>query len=339
MRDIYEKLKARWGTFGAVFIIVLVFILVLGVAWKIYIWMNPQARLVFQNTVGSGYGMTAPYASEGMMGRTDYGATVESVAPSMPGVVRGKITPPVPIPPVGGSNNIVATSRDIIRQGNISMLVEKAEDTVTSIEKITEAHNGFVDSSNVYEVSEGVKAGSITVRVPNKEFFATIDEIKKVAIKVLREDTSATDVTGAVADLLAQIKNLKATEEQYRQIMNRAGSIEEILQVAQRLSEVRGQIETTQAQLNYLSRQVAMSTISIDFSAEPEVKIFGIVWRPLTVLRQSARALMVDLAGLVDSAIRIVFALPGLIIRLALFIGLIWLVVKVALWGKRKLLR
>ena len=102
---------------------------------------------------------------------------------------------------------------------------------------------------------------------------------------------------------------------------------------------MRGQIETTQAQLNYLSRQVAMSTISIDFSAEPEVKIFGIVWRPLTVLRQSARALMVDLAGLVDSAIRIVFALPGLIIRLALFIGLIWLVVKVALWGKRKLLR
>lgn len=238
-----------------------------------------------------------------------------------------------PMPPIVGkppaSTADLPTEKKIIQNGSLDLLVAKAEVALAAIAEIAKSNEGFVENSNVYEVSEGVKAGSVTVRVPAESFLSTIEEIKTLAVKVKRENTSSEDVTAQYVDLEAQLKNFRAEEAQYQEIMERAVKIQDVLDVASKLAEVRGRIERTQGQLNYLSRQVGMSTISVSLTSEAEVEVFGIIWRPLTVLKQALKNLLNDLAAFVNFLIYFLFKLPVIILRLGFAALIIWILWKI----------
>jgi hypothetical protein len=219
--------------------------------------------------------------------------------------------------------------KKIIKNGSLNLIVNNTEESILKINDIAKSFEGFLENSNVYEVSDGVKSGNITVRVPSKNFTSAMEAFKKVAVKVSNESVSSNDVTAQYVDLEAEVKNYKAEEIQYREIMSKAVKIEDVLNVSAKLAEVRGKIDRTQAQINYLSRQVEMSTISLSLTGESEVKIFGIVWRPFTVLKQSIRNLFADLANLADWIIGFIFRLPVLIIKLVLFVLVIFVAIKV----------
>jgi len=245
-----------------------------------------------------------------------------------------------PMPPIyngtPASTPDLPSDRKVIQNGSLDILVKNADDTAKKITTIAESNDGFTESSNLYEVSDGVKSGSVTVRVPTKNFGAVMEAIKVLATKVKNEGVNSSDVTAQYVDLEAQIKNYRAEEAQYRDIMARAVKIQDVLDVASRLADVRGQIERTQGQLNYLSRQVAMSTIVVSMTAEPEVQVFGIVWRPLTVLKQAFKSLLTDLTGFVDWLIRFVFALPIIILRIVVAALIVWILWIIIVWFKRK---
>ena len=79
-----------------------------------------------------------------------------------------------------------------------------------------------------------------------------------------------------------------------------------------------------------------MSTISISLTSEAEVQVFGITWRPLTVVKQSFKNLLGDLTGIVDWLVWFVFALPGIILKIGIFLVIVWIVVKVCVKIYRK---
>src|SRR3989344_917154 len=241
-------------------------------------------------------------------------------------------TPPASTP-------TLPSDRKVIQNGSLDMLVKNAEDTTEEITAIAESNDGFVESSNIYEVSEGVKSGYVTIRVPESNFTVVIGAIKDLAVKVRNEGFTSSDVTAQYVDLEAQIRNYKAEEAQYRAIMDEAVKIQDVLDVASRLADVRGRIERAQGQLNYLSRQVAMSTITVSMTAEPEVQVFGIVWRPLTVIKQGFKSLLTDLAGFVDWLIRFFFALPIIILRIAFAALILWIIWIIVVAIKRRIWR
>jgi len=235
------------------------------------------------------------------------------------------IPSPGPWPGAPASTPVVPiVDRKIIKNGSLDLLVKQAESATRSISAIAARLDGFTDASNVYEVSDGIKAASVTIRVPADNFNKAFDEIKKLAVKVRYENTSAQDVTAIFTDLDAQLKNYRAEEEQYQEIMKRAVKIEDVLNVASRLADVRGRIERLQGELNLLSRQISMSTISVSLTSEAEVEVFGIVWRPLTVLKQAAKNALSDLAGFVDYLIAGIVRLPVFLLKLAVFVGIIF---------------
>lgn len=202
------------------------------------------------------------------------------------------------------------TQRKVIKNGSLSLLVKEVEGITQQIQTLATDLGGFVSSSQVYEIATDTKYGTVTIRVPANRFDEAVTKIKNLAIKVENEQVNASDVTEQFVDLEAQLKNLRAEEEQYLVIMKRAATVEDTLRVAQRLSDVRGRIESIQGQLQYLSRQVDMSTISVSLNAEADVEIFGIRWRPLFVIKQSFRNMLFGLTGYVDAMIGFVLKLP-----------------------------
>jgi len=209
------------------------------------------------------------------------------------------------------------TQRKIIKNGTLQLLVEKAEETTQEIKSIGKKLNGFVSESRIYEVSQKTKLGNITIRVPADKFDTAMEDIKKLAIKVEKENISAKDVTEEFIDLEARLKNSQAEEKQYLEIMKQAKTVEDTLKVASKLSQVRGQIERIQGQLKYLSDKIDLATISVDLTSEADVELFGLRWRPLFVLKQSFRKMLSSLTGYVDTIIAFAFALPAILLWLA----------------------
>lgn len=228
------------------------------------------------------------------------------------------------------------TQRKVIKTGSLSLLVKKAEDVAGQIRELAARLGGFIADSRIYEVSANVKSGSVVIRVPADRFDEALDGVKKLAVKVERENVSASDVTEQFIDLEAQLKNLRAEEAQYLEIMKRAYTIEDTLKVSERLSSVRGRIEQIQGQLQYLSRQIDMATITVSLTAEADLEVFGLRWRPLFVVKQALRDMLSGLTSYTDALIRFVFRLPVILLWLATILVILFGVWKL---GRRIWLR
>jgi hypothetical protein len=174
------------------------------------------------------------------------------------------------MPPSSGEGFTPTEDRTIVKTGTLAMLVKDTRQAVEKVHQIVRDQQGFVTSSNVYEsdYSQGIIRAEMTLRVPVDKLDATVSEVKKVAEKITTENLSASDRTEQKIDLEAQLKNLRATEEQLLTIMKQAKTVEETLQVQEEISNVRNRIERMQAQLDNLVGDAAMSTLTISMSTK-----------------------------------------------------------------------
>lgn len=253
------------------------------------------------------------------------------------GEKRFSPTPPVPEP--GGSRTIGA-DRSVIQTVSLSLLVAKAEETARAVTDLVLGAGGFVEYVDLREVSEGVKNGSMVVRVPEDRLRPTADTIKGFAIRVEHESLNSQDVTDQIIDLEARLKNLRASETQLRSLLARAGEIKDILEVERELTRTRGEIELYQAQLENVKSRVSYSVISLELTSEPDTKVFGIHWRPLYVAKLALRTTLEDAKNFIDGLILLVVRLPFLLFKLATYLLGLFVVYligrKFYRWGRQK---
>ncbi len=223
---------------------------------------------------------------------------------------------PQPSAPQGADDRPLAelTDKKIIKNGWLTVYVRDAEQAAEAIRNLALSVGGFVSESKIYKSKSGFKSGSVIIRVPADNFEEIMKNVKGLAVEVEGENATSEDVTEQYVDFEAQLRNLRAEETQYLIIMERAYTINDTLQVANRLSSVRDRIERIQGKLQLLSRQIEMSTINITLEADVDVEVFGLRWRPLIVIKQSIRSMMENLSEYVDAMIRFLFQLPVIIL-------------------------
>lgn len=323
------KLK-KYGVYGLAIIGTLA---ILWFVWQflyggpIYIPLSSSYRMQQDEPSKGGFGGDSPVA----LGRPEFDAS----QPYLEETRTGKETSQTPSDVIPEGE---LTQRKVIRNGSLELLIKKAEETAENIKVLAERLEGFVQYSQIYEVTTEIKSGTVTIRVPANKFNEAVSEIKKLAVKVESESVNASDVTEQFVDLEARLKNLRAEEEQYLQILKRAVTVEDTLKVTQYLSSVRSQIEQIQGQLQYLSRQVDMSSITVSLTEEADVEVFGIRWRPLFVIKQSFRNMLTNLTKYADAMIGFIFNIPVLLFWLGTYgVGAL-LVFRVGLWIRNKFL-
>lgn len=236
----------------------------------------------------------------------------------------------------GGASTaeIQAYPKKIIKNATLSFWVQEPEKTIPEIQKIAAEAKGFVSSANVNELENGAKSGYVVVRIPSNKFETVLAELKKLAVRVESEQISSTDVTEEFVDTESRLRNLKATEEQYLKIMKSANKVEDVLKVAEKLSEVRGQIESTQGRLNYLSRQVDMSTITINLSSDKQLT------KPIHNFSKAFHDLFKGIGDYMNAIVYGVVILPVYILwggTVALVLFLLWKGLKaLPIWKSRR---
>jgi len=232
------------------------------------------------------------------------------------------------------SDNGEITEQKVIKIGNLTLVVSRVGDSVSEINSLATSKGGFILSSSIYTSPDETQSGSITLKVPVDKFEETVEDLKKIAKDVQRESLSGQDVTEKYNDLQAQLKNYRAEEEQYLEILKRANTIDETLKVTEKLSLVRGKIERVEGQLKYLESQTDMSTITVTLKEETRIDIPTKEWKPWTTIKNAFRTLVIFLQGLVDVLIWVVIFLgpPALIIWF-----IVWLIMNRIKKKQRKL--
>lgn len=244
-----------------------------------------------------------------------------------------------------GSSSGVANPKDTIferkltQNGALSLAVDRVEDAVTNLVDIAEKLGGRIDSANIDNRGDAMnKRATVIMRVPAVNFSMAMEQAKKIGRKVQYENISTEDVTEQFIDMQARLKNLKAEETQYIEIMQKAINIRDVLQISQRLYSVREQIEQLQGQMNYLSRQVDMSIITVELSSEPDIEATNVIWNPKTVAKEAVQGLIKGLYGFFTVVIYLaIFILPLVILWVAIIILIVWLVWKLLLNIKKRL--
>jgi hypothetical protein len=232
---------------------------------------------------------------------------------------------------VGG----IVTDRLVIKNGTISIIVVDPGKSMETIAAMADEMGGWVVSSNLYKIqtSEGVEIpqANINIRVPEaklNEALAKIKaEVKNPATDIRSENVSGQDVTAEYTDLTSRRNNLERAEAQLQEIMASATKTEDVLNVFNQLTQIRGEIEVIKGQMKYYEESSNFSAINIELISQESIKPITVAgWQPQGVARDAVQALINTFKTLVNILIYLVIlVLPILLVLYGVVRLLIWL--------------
>lgn len=219
--------------------------------------------------------------------------------------------------------------KKVIHTAELSLVVNNVEDASATIRAITVHANGEIDQARIWSLSEKIREGELQIRIPAEALEPALKQIKAVGLRVTNEQLSATDVTRQFADNAARMHSLQAEEQQYLQILKQAKSIRDILDITEKLTDVRTQIEQLQASINVMSHEIAMSLVTIGLSQNTSAGDSLGGWHPLLNARRSFKNMVENLGDWIDAIVSFAIFLPVIALWVFTIGGIVWIAWKV----------
>lgn len=178
------------------------------------------------------------------------------------------------------------------------------------------------------EKAEYLWQNDITARIPADKLDITINALEAVAGSFQIKSVSSADVTKQYIDTDARMRTQQALELRYLQLLQKAGNVSEMLEIEEKLSEVRATIESAKADLKLIDDQVAYSTLTIRYSQVfKNTKVSGPGFRT-----QASDSVKDGWDNVVATVLGFITAWPVIIVVIIIFIF-------VRRWIKRRRLR
>jgi len=232
--------------------------------------------LLVLSALGCGAG-----AADSASDRADSGLAMKQAVASSPRTLDdAKAASDAPASPVMGGASASAnkprlasfkqgevTPRSIIRKAQLSIRVNDVEKAEKSLDKSITALGGYVDSAASTDLTGEKPAIDVTARIPVSNFDRALDTFEALGVRLSKTENSE-DVTGQIADLDARLKTMSAEEETYRGLLKDAHKLDAVISLTDKLTEVRGNIESMTAQRKAVGSQAALSTVTIHLERE-----------------------------------------------------------------------
>jgi hypothetical protein len=202
----------------------------------------------------------------------------------------------------------------------IDLEVKALRDSYSAIIAAARDLGGFVAEAS-FSDDGTVGSAFLRLRVPSTQHDELLDRILTLqGADVRREDSTAKEVTEEYTDLESHVATLQATEAQYKQLLERAASTEDVLKVSARLDEVRGDIERVQGRMNLLDDKADFATVIAQLSLPPVAAATEEPSTPLDVL-DGALNTSLQVARVLANAFVVVFIaglwiVPGTVVIL-----------------------
>ena len=219
--------------------------------------------------------------------------------------------------------------RKIVTNVDMNVRVDDVNDAMEAVTNLVDTSGGFVVSVSRTE-DEDETFAFMSFRIPSNDLEAILSRVRDISERVERENRSSQDVTTEFVDIEARLGNLEAAEQQLMVLFERSGKVSDVLEVQRELTNMRGQIESLQGRLNYLSQTTATSLVSVWFHPTTSTApISDPGWSPSETARGATRGLAAFGRWFADVAITVAIFSP-------VWVPIVVIVLGVVLWDQRR---
>lgn len=191
--------------------------------------------------------------------------TMVEEAPVAPAADAAQVryTPPVVAADGPGSAIPIptATPRLLIYHADVRLKVESLAQAAPRLDSLVRRSGGYL-SASAETREDGEWRQEMTIRVPPGRFSGLLAAVGRLGT-VENKKITTDDVTAEHADVAARLRTKRAVEQRYVALLAKAAKIKDILDIEEKIGQVREEIESTESRLKTLNDEVAYSTITI----------------------------------------------------------------------------
>lgn len=159
-----------------------------------------------------------------------------------------------------------AVVRKIIRDASLDLDVENVRKALAECRRLGLAAGGYVANSSVAASDDEPREATLELKIPAFRLDDVLSGLSGLG-RVRNLSESARDVTEEFYDVEARVRTLQHEEERLLALLQRAGTVKDLLEVERELARVRGEAEAMQGRLRVLSHQVDLSTLTVTLRA------------------------------------------------------------------------
>lgn len=217
----------------------------------------------------------------------------------------------------GSENTDEVLEQKIIYTAVLNLETLKFDQSVKTINESIAKYRGYIQQSyerggDSYDgtYSYNNKTLTMKVRIPSEYYEAFLAE-RETFGNVTSITYESQDVTGHYIDIVSRLETLKEQEQQLMKLMKQTGTLSEMIELQEALSNVRYEIENYTSQKKYYDSQIAYCTITIYLSEVNTITVSDNFWQ------KAGRALKNSWASFViflqNVTIWLIYAFPYLV--------------------------
>lgn len=177
--------------------------------------------------------------------------------------------------PEPASHQVDQIERKLITEGRVSFETSDMETSRAKILEAVDKYKAYLSSDEEFNYSEELR-NTITVRIPSENFDSFLAEATQGVEKFESKEINVRDVTEEFLDIQARLKTKKELETRYLELLKKAQSISDMLEIERQISQLRSDIESIEGRLNYLQNRVSFSTLTLTLiQRSPRENEFG----------------------------------------------------------------
>ena len=170
------------------------------------------------------------------------------------------------------------SNRKLIKTVNLSAETKEFDKLIAKVTERINSLGGYAESMNIdgssFDSSNERRTAYIVARIPASNLDQFVQSVSD-ASNITSKNESAEDVTLQYADVEAHKDSLKIEQKRLNELLEQADTLENIIELENRLTEVRYEIESYESRLRMMNNQVQYSTVNLnvtevkDYTPEP----------------------------------------------------------------------
>lgn len=168
------------------------------------------------------------------------------------------------------ANAASASSQKLIKKASVRLETKNADELIKNINSQISSLKGYTSSLNQSKY-DGYLTVDTNVCVPAEKLDEFLDFLEKSGT-ITSKNVETADVTDDYTDTESQIKALETEEKALLGILEKCENVQDTMNVQERLTSVRGELESLKSQKKNYDQRIAYSEVLINISEVERVK-------------------------------------------------------------------
>lgn len=174
----------------------------------------------------------------------------------------------------GTSIQPVTSNRKLIRTVNLNVETTEFDKLLETLTQTVTTMGGYIEQSDIsgnsISDSLGRRYAYLTARIPSDKLDGFVAQVDKEG-NITNKSENTQDVTLQYSDIESRKKTLALEQERLWDLLSKAESMDAVIALESRLSEIRYQLESLESQLRTYDNQVDYSSVHLYID---EVRVF-----------------------------------------------------------------